>query len=264
MKMLKMESSDWLVQITDDFRCPLAVVSSYLAGVYIYNSFRPKTSFVSESLVQSFMCLHNVVMMTISLGMFLVVQGIMVQNLYEMNVYNLLCDVSTHPHLEGLNPIFNTKGMGSTIWFFYMTKYYELTDTLILMLRGKRITSLHTYHHAGVILCMWHLFNARLFGTWVFVWLNSGVHLVVYEYYLLVTCKLPAVARIKRLVTRLQIAQFLVGTMLGLGYVWLKCDSEFSDELKFWQSLAQCHFFLYVIGLVLGFLNFYQKTYPVE
>ena len=33
-------------------------------------------------------------------------------------------------------------------YIFYLSKYYELVDTALLMLRGKRVIALHAIHHA--------------------------------------------------------------------------------------------------------------------
>jgi hypothetical protein len=40
-------------------------------------------------------------------------------------------------------------------WTFYVSKMYQIVDTAIILAKGRRSTALHTYHHAGVILCGW-------------------------------------------------------------------------------------------------------------
>ncbi|KAJ1807671.1 hypothetical protein LPJ56_004865, partial [Coemansia sp. RSA 2599] len=37
-------------------------------------------------------------------------------------------------------------------YLFYLSKYYELVDTLIIILKGRKASFLQIYHHAGVIL----------------------------------------------------------------------------------------------------------------
>jgi len=40
-------------------------------------------------------------------------------------------------------------------WIFYVSKFYEVVDTLIILARGKRSSTLQTFHHAGVIIIGW-------------------------------------------------------------------------------------------------------------
>lgn len=40
-------------------------------------------------------------------------------------------------------------------WVFYLSKFYEVVDTLIILLSGKMSSTLQTFHHAGVILIGW-------------------------------------------------------------------------------------------------------------
>jgi hypothetical protein len=40
-------------------------------------------------------------------------------------------------------------------WIFYISKFYEVVDTLIILARGKKSSTLQTFHHAGVIILGW-------------------------------------------------------------------------------------------------------------
>jgi hypothetical protein len=61
-------------------------------------------------------------------------------------------------------------------WLFYMSKFYEVIDTLIILARGKKSSTLQTYHHAGVIICGWAtvLYESPLGAIGVV--LNSAIH----------------------------------------------------------------------------------------
>lgn len=61
-------------------------------------------------------------------------------------------------------------------WLFYMSKFYEVVDTLIILARGKKSSTLQTYHHAGVIICGWAtvLYESPLGAIGVV--LNSAIH----------------------------------------------------------------------------------------
>eukprot|EP00698_Gefionella_okellyi_P006514 TRINITY_DN15850_c0_g1_i1.p1 TRINITY_DN15850_c0_g1~~TRINITY_DN15850_c0_g1_i1.p1 ORF type:complete len:340 (-),score=58.55 TRINITY_DN15850_c0_g1_i1:126-1088(-) len=73
-------------------------------------------------------------------------------------------------------------------WLFALSKYIELVDTLLLILRKRPVMFLHWYHHFSVLAFTW--FNVvvllpigQLFGT-----VNAGIHTVMYWYYFLAAC----------------------------------------------------------------------------
>ncbi|KAB8262083.1 GNS1/SUR4 family-domain-containing protein [Aspergillus pseudonomiae] len=47
------------------------------------------------------------------------------------------------------------KGMNYYTWLFYISKYYEVIDTVLLLVKGKRVSSLQMYHHAGLRKRLW-------------------------------------------------------------------------------------------------------------
>jgi hypothetical protein len=61
-------------------------------------------------------------------------------------------------------------------WFFYLSKFYEVIDTAIILAKGKRSSTLQTYHHAGAMMCMWAGMRFMTPAIWLFCFLNSGVH----------------------------------------------------------------------------------------
>ena len=66
-------------------------------------------------------------------------------------------------------------------YLFYLSKYWELADTILLMVRGKRIILLHAVHHAFIPLVMIILFDGRVAVSLVgLTVLNSLVHVVMY------------------------------------------------------------------------------------
>ena len=119
-------------------------------------------------------------------------------------------------------------------YIFYLSKYYELLDTVLLMLHGKRIILLHAFHHAFIPLVMVVLFQGRvavsLTGLTV---LNSLVHVVMYSYFLAVALGRHPSAAWKQQVTRLQILQFSAGVVGGTWYYWL----YFRDVSLTWRGL---------------------------
>ena len=61
-------------------------------------------------------------------------------------------------------------------YFFYLSKFYEVLDTAIILAKGKRSSTLQTYHHAGAMLCMWAGMRFMSPAIWMFCFFNSGVH----------------------------------------------------------------------------------------
>lgn len=77
---------------------------------------------------------------------------------------------------------FWSEGLAFYGWFFYLSKFYEVLDTLIILAKGKKSSTLQTYHHAGAMMCMWAGIRYMSPPIWLFVFLNSFIHtLMVYN-----------------------------------------------------------------------------------
>ncbi|CBQ72860.1 conserved hypothetical protein [Sporisorium reilianum SRZ2] len=114
-----------------------------------------------------------------------------------------LCSMPTNfPHL------------GKYAYIFYLSKYYEVVDSIILLLKGKRVSNLQSYHHAGAIICMWIAYRYQSQPVWVFCVFNSFVHTWMYTYYFCAAMRWPFPRAVKRNLTTMQIAQIASGTFL--------------------------------------------------
>lgn len=79
------------------------------------------------------------------------------------------------PDTTDVGRIWN-EGLAFWGWFFYLSKFYEVLDTAIILAKGKRSTTLQTYHHAGAMLCMWAGMRYMSPPIWMFALVNSGIH----------------------------------------------------------------------------------------
>lgn len=96
-------------------------------------------------------------------------------NVWEMKnqLMQLLPDGTPDP--TDVGRIWN-EGLAFWGWFFYLSKFYEVLDTLIIVAKGKRSATLQTYHHAGAMTCMWAGIRYMSPPIWMFVFVNSGIH----------------------------------------------------------------------------------------
>lgn len=68
------------------------------------------------------------------------------------------------------------EGLAFWGWLFYLSKFYEIVDTLIISAKGKRSSTLQRYHHAGAMLSMWAGMRYMSSPIWMFVLVNSAIH----------------------------------------------------------------------------------------
>lgn len=67
-------------------------------------------------------------------------------------------------------------------WIFYLSKFYEVLDTLIILAKGKPSSTLQTYHHAGAMMAMWAGIRYMGNAIWIFVFVNAGIHAMMVSF----------------------------------------------------------------------------------
>lgn len=120
------------------------------------------------------------------------------------------------------------EGLALFGWLFYLSKFYEVIDTFILLAKGKRISTLQTYHHAGAMLCVWAGIRFMSPPIWMFVLANSGIHALMYTYYTLTTLGIRVPRSAKRMLTTMQISQFLVGATYAFLHLFISYEMPVS------------------------------------
>ena len=205
-------------------------------GTYLYLTF-PTTIDINPSTLKYICIVHNTFLIIFSFWTFIS----LVQIMY------------THGFVFQHNYYFNIPQFKTIQFYFYLSKYYEYMDTFILYAKKKKPIFLQKYHHIGAVIG-WHLLYYYqidgIFGPTLF---NSLVHTVMYSYYLASILKIKFLLRLKKYITKLQIFQ-LANIHLVL-YLWRP-----PIETRFNYSII-VFFYLYVVGLILGFLHYYNKTY---
>eukprot|EP01053_Blabericola_migrator_P004027 Blabericola_migrator_1__4026@NODE_2223_length_3098_cov_214_446057_g1400_i0_p3_GENE_NODE_2223_length_3098_cov_214_446057_g1400_i0NODE_2223_length_3098_cov_214_446057_g1400_i0_p3_ORF_typecomplete_len202_score41_53ELO/PF01151_18/2_5e35_NODE_2223_length_3098_cov_214_446057_g1400_i021892794 len=97
------------------------------------------------------------------------------------------------------------------VYMFYLSKYWELLDTILQMTKGRRPPSyyFHCWHHTMYLLICYFYCAHKASLSPLAVLVNGSVHVVMYFYYHLICRGISPWW--KRHITKMQIVQFLLG-----------------------------------------------------
>eukprot|EP01055_Gregarina_sp_Pseudo9_P005895 Gregarina_sp_Pseudo_9__5894@NODE_92_length_4347_cov_50_466806_g84_i0_p2_GENE_NODE_92_length_4347_cov_50_466806_g84_i0NODE_92_length_4347_cov_50_466806_g84_i0_p2_ORF_typecomplete_len335_score44_92ELO/PF01151_18/3_6e65_NODE_92_length_4347_cov_50_466806_g84_i032074211 len=114
-------------------------------------------------------------------------------------------------------PVF-TYGRGAvgfwTMTFIY-SKFFELVDTIFIVLRKRKLNFLHWYHHVTVLMYTWDAFVTEQPPGLYYCGMNYFVHAVMYFYYYLAAA-MDKPPKWGMIVTILQIAQMVAGVAITI------------------------------------------------
>eukprot|EP00262_Sarcandra_glabra_P008646 TRINITY_DN22248_c0_g1_i1.p1 TRINITY_DN22248_c0_g1~~TRINITY_DN22248_c0_g1_i1.p1 ORF type:complete len:288 (-),score=11.08 TRINITY_DN22248_c0_g1_i1:24-887(-) len=245
----------------------IATLLSYLSciAILLYSSRsrslpNPNTTSSTPLFLRLFSPLYNLLLLLISL---------------IMAVGCTLSTISQMPHIRWIFCFPSGGGAGRTppsgpvffwAYIFYLSKILEFSDTLLILLNrssgNRRLTFLHVYHHAlVVVVCyLWLQQSQSLFPVALVT--NAMVHTLMYAYYLM--CSLGKRPPWKRVVTNCQIVQFLFSFAVSIVLLWFHFGGGEGggggcSGMKAWAFNA-----LFNASLLVLFLNFHAKTYPNE
>lgn len=140
-------------------------------------------------------------------------------NLYQCllnlwTVIEMIREVSTNSHFTGIWGNTTQRSIGSfrisfLVWLHYNNKYFELLDTVWMVLRKKndQVSFLHCYHHILLIWSWFFVCKVESGGDCYFgACVNSFIHVIMYGYYTIALLKIECPW--KKYITNCQMAQF--------------------------------------------------------
>jgi len=168
----------------------------------------------NEIRLKTIAIIHNFNLFLLSAVIFLGALYEVVSRIYSTSVLDTYCDPHRRNHIGGL-----------FFWcyVFYLSKFYEWGDTILLVLRKKGLNFLHVFHHFIVPILFWSYMDTQTPSQVILVLANTLVHTFMYYYYLM--CELKVNVWWKEYLTMLQIIQFMCDILasyphLILKYVW--------------------------------------------
>merc|ERR1712070_230946 len=152
--------------------------------------------------------------------------------------------------------------IGAWTYLYYLSKFWELADTLVLSFRKKPVIALQLWHHGVMpfVTLSWFA-SPWLEGAWWCVLVNSVIHSCMYFYYLQ-SCRGVRVWWKKHL-TSLQIVQFCTGMGCCLFYALLKSQTvNLGQKAGCGGSVLGAGFSIFVNGsFLVMFAAFFVRTY---
>ena len=181
-----------------DIRVATTIATAYLTAAMFFNRLnycrRNKPHyFSSTTLFKSLVLLHNIFLAGFSAWVFYgVCHTLQVSwpapgnSNYSVHLAHYLCRINDsgravyattlgHDVPQSTDPLWG-QGLAYYSWIFYVMKYYEVFDTVIIVVKGKRCSFLQMYHHAGVMIFSCLLVKYMAPACLVGLVLNSAVH----------------------------------------------------------------------------------------
>ncbi|XP_029171914.1 elongation of very long chain fatty acids protein AAEL008004-like [Nylanderia fulva] len=169
--------------------------------------------------------------------------------------YTLLCS-ELFPHSSNTLKIFNS------MWWLFILKIFDLTETCIFVLRKKQnqVSTLHVYHHVSNIFFGWfylkYILDERVLLLTLF---NCSIHVIMYMYYF-VSAWGPKYQQkiyfLKPFITKIQMVQFVAIIILGLQILNPACPIQ-----EKFHSVVAAFFIGNILILLYLFYDFYKKSY---
>ncbi|ORY87796.1 ELO family [Protomyces lactucae-debilis] len=242
--------------LTYEWKFVLTCAALYVAVVKLFNQSRPRPAarFTKTAAFRYFCFVHNLALSLYSGWTFLSAVPIIHRQFWRSDLQPIqrICSAD--------QAVFHA-GLGRLTYIFYLSKFYEVLDTAIILAKGKRSPLLQTYHHAGAMITMFAGGKYSATPIWLFVVFNSWVHFWMYLYYASATLKLPFPRLLKQSLTTMQITQFLVGGSSAAAFFFLKPEDASECLPNFGARLATGLCLAYLTPLTWLFVQFFINEY---
>jgi len=244
MELTFLTLQEWNWPLTSAGSIAIAL-TLYLATIFSLKEFmKTREKFELKAIVP----LHNFFLSALSLVMLLGV------------AYHVFRIVLTSDHI--INDLFcdtdrRMANGNQTYWFyiFYLSKFYELLDTPIIILKKRPLIFLHVYHHIITIVLVYVMMVGEVAARWLPTVANASVHVPMYYYYGIAS--LGMTAWWKKYLTKMQIGQFIVDISGNLSYLYfyIKGDTCSSGLTNFFFGQG------IILSFLILFISFFKKTY---
>jgi len=187
---------------------PLAISILYLVSIYTIQSAMKERKPYS---LKIFTFVHNVFLTVLSTMMFIgTAYGAYLKFQAQGFFEGLVCEQEDQP-IHGV--------MFYWSYIFYLSKFYELVDSFLLVLKKKPLIFLHVFHHFVMPYVCWAGLEGKwCMALWTSAFWNSFVHIWMYYYYSVST--LGYSPWWKKYLTGLQIYQFVSGVLYTTVYFY--------------------------------------------
>ncbi|KAI8905104.1 GNS1/SUR4 family-domain-containing protein [Gorgonomyces haynaldii] len=224
-----------------DFGTVVYVLIGYwvtILGLKLYMSNRPAYK------IKNFTALHNLFLCGLSALMFAAGLYGAYERVQQRGIDEIFCTVDPK----------SDKGILTwALYIYYLSKFPELIDTVILVLKKKPVIFLHWYHHSIVIVMVYvWLHYQSMFGTHGML-LNTLVHVFMYWYYF--ASLMGWNVSYKKYLTSGQILQFTTFLPLSVYYYHVYTKTNCVGFPSWVFSMGVNLTFLYL------FIDFYTKAY---
>jgi len=146
------------------------------------------------------------------------------------------------------------------MYIFFLSKFYEFFDTVIICLKKRPIIFLHVYHHCITLVLVFVMLSSEVAVQWIAMTANCMVHVPMYYYYAI--SSLGYDAWWKKYITMFQIVQFVVDLSANsIGFLYHFQGYQCSGPISSW-IFGQSILVSFLILFIIFFRDNYKKKSP--